>query len=110
MIVTRDKFESIVKLFKDPGGYGFDTETTGLMQSDRLFSIILADNLEGYYFNFNTNDDIPLEARLPRLWIPRMQGIFSNPESLFYAHNAKFDITAVSNHMGRSRFQHLYLR
>lgn len=83
------------------GLYGLDTETTGLRKKDRLFSIILADENQGYYFSFNETPDhlghfVPEEYRLPREWIIRMRPIFENPESTFFIHNAKFDLRMLA--------------
>jgi DNA polymerase-1 len=97
MIVSRTNFIEVVDRLSRTGEYGLDTETTGLSRQDRLFSVILADEAQGYYFNFNQGADhlgnvAPLSHTLPREWIAKLQHIFSNPESLFYIHNAKFDL------------------
>jgi DNA polymerase-1 len=97
MIVRRKDFESIVSRLSQAGMYGLDTETTGLRRKDRLFSIILADEQDGYYFNFNDRPDHrgfkPAEEWiLPRSFLPHLQRIFSNHESTFGIHNAKFDM------------------
>lgn len=92
MIVTRDNFKGVVARLSQAGEYGLDTETTGLQWHDRVFSIILADEKEEFYFNFNRKDDIPADCILPREWIAEMQSIFDNEGSYFFIHNAKFDL------------------
>lgn len=87
--------------FSRPGHYGLDTETTGLGLRDSLFSIILADEHQGVYFNFNHAADhlgnfSPLEVTIPRAWLGDMAPIFENPESTFYIHNAKFDLSMLA--------------
>lgn len=92
MIVTRKNFQSVISTFSCPGAYGLDTETTGLEAKDRLFSVILADEHQGYYFNFLEYENLEKEAILPREWIIHFQNCTQNPESLFFIHNAKFDM------------------
>ena len=54
MIVTRSGFDALVDILATKPLLAIDTETTGLRmyQGDRLFSIIIADSTEAYYFNF----------------------------------------------------------
>jgi DNA polymerase I-like protein with 3'-5' exonuclease and polymerase domains len=97
LIVSKSNFEQIIERLSKTGKYGLDTETTGLRRSDRLFSIIFADEEDSYYFSFNDEPDhlgvpVPEQHRLPRAWIERIQQILDNPESTFYIHNAKFDM------------------
>lgn len=92
MIVTIDQFEAIIHKFSAPGRYGLDTETYGLENSDPLFSIILSDGHEGYYFNFIACPEARSHEILPRHEIKKMIPIFKNPESVFFIHNAKFDL------------------
>lgn len=101
MLVRRDEFQAVVKKLSAAGIYGLDTETTGLRRGDRLFSIIIADELQGYYFSFNEDCDhlgnyVPDEYRLPREWISQLAPITENEESIFFLHNAKFDLGMLS--------------
>jgi DNA polymerase-1 len=101
MIVSRKDFKKIVKRLSRSGDYGLDTETTGVRRTDELFSIILADAEDGYYFSFNDAPDhlgnlVPEEYRLPRRWIEDLAPIFDNEKSLFFIHNAKFDLRMLS--------------
>jgi len=97
MIVTRKDFKAAILKLKKETRLGADTETTGLKLSDRLFSIILADELGGYYFNFNDQPDhlgqlAPKDAILPRSYIEEIDKIFRKKDALFFIHNAKFDL------------------
>lgn len=101
MIVSRHSFDEVVAKLSCPGQYGLDSETTGLELSDRLFSIILADDSQGYYFNFNAGLDhlggsAPDELTLPRAWVLKLAPILEETSSLFFLHNAKFDLTMLS--------------
>lgn len=55
MIVTQDKFASVLEKLQAERVLSLDTETTGLRMyhGDRLFSIIIATESEAFYFNFN---------------------------------------------------------
>lgn len=88
MLVTLENFEEVVGRLSLSGSYGLDTETTGLSWEDRLFSIILHDGKDGFYFNFQ---EYPGHAPLPRAKLPDMAPIFANAESRFFISNAKFD-------------------
>lgn len=97
MLVKRSEFKKLVKRLSKPGEYGADTETTGLRRKDRLFSVIVADEKQGYYFNFNQEPDHQgkrpsAEYILPREWIKDLAPIFENEASTFFLHNAKFDM------------------
>jgi DNA polymerase-1 len=88
MLVTLANFNEQIKRFSQPGKYGFDTETYGLGRKDKLFSIILADGRGAAYFDFNPLSDEPL----PRKLLSKFAPVFGNRCSLFYIHNAKFDL------------------
>ena len=104
MIVSKgDLKNGILEKFMRSGCYGLDTETTGLRWwgGDRLFSIILADTEDSYYFNFNDKPDhlgnsVPEEYILPRDAFKQFSQCFQNLNSTWYAHNAKFDMGFLS--------------
>lgn len=101
MLVSITNFDAVIANLLRTGAYGLDTETTGLGRSDRLFSIIVADDTQAYYFSFNDSPDhlgeyVPEEYRLPRRYIERMFPVFENHESFFFAHNAKFDLSMLA--------------
>ncbi len=80
------------------GERAVDTETTGLRayHDDRIFSIIIADEEKSYYFNFQQYQDLAEDWVLPREWIPFLKPVFSNPDSLWYMTNAKFDMAMLA--------------
>ena len=96
MLVTKKQFRSVLNQLEKPGVYGLDTETTGLKASDRLFSIIIAAEKEVYYFDFN-------DGTLPRGYLKKFVPVFTNQESIWCLHNAKFD-------MGMLAKEDLYLK
>ncbi len=98
MIVRRTNFQiELVKLAKETT-LAFDCETTGLYPylGDRLFSLVLHNGTEGFYFNFQPYPGLSEDWILPRTWIPELKIIFGNAHCLFIAHNAKFDLAMLS--------------
>ena len=77
MIVTRDSFDDAANLFGKAGIYGLDTETTGLTFDDRLFSIILANEEEEFYFNFQEYEGVGEEFVLLPWHLRRLEKVFS---------------------------------
>ena len=96
MIVTKESFGRVVESLSRPGQYSLDTETHGVEFYDRLFSIIIASADDTYYFNFNTlpdhNGRLPPEEHNLSGKIALMAPIFGRVDSLFFIHNAKFDM------------------
>lgn len=95
-VVSRSDFEQVLARLSQSRELGFDTETTGLSESDRLFSAIIADAEESFYFNFQDYPGVDPQLVLPREWIIRLQGVFSNPETIVYIQNAKFDMRMIA--------------
>lgn len=99
MIVSSRDLSAVLNKLHQSKLKSLDTETTGLRwyDNDKLFSIIIADEFESYYFNFNDLPDhlgnkIPEEYVLDRMQLASLQGLFSDPESTWFLHNAKFDM------------------
>lgn len=85
--------ETILPAFLNATEIAFDTETTGLSENDRLFSLILACDAQAAYLNFKKYPDEGINECLDKLAFPLIQQIFAkNKNVLFYAHNAKFDL------------------
>jgi len=91
MLVTNENYIECLEQIVQAPCISLDTETTGLMWSDRLFSIIISTADEDYYFNYNNKADIPKEYILERMSIPTL-GIALNGAPLIFMHNAKYDM------------------
>ena len=93
MIVSRSSFYSVLQHLKTQRPLALDSETTGLRpwNEDRLFSIIIADKTDEYYFNFQAYENFPSENILPTSWLKEFQALFDLP-ILWFIHNAKFDL------------------
>jgi len=111
MIVSKSDFKNgVLEKFHDANFYGLDTETTGLRwwENDRLFSIILANESDSYYFNFKTTPDhlgnlCPDEYTLPLSWLQDFNPVFNNKDSTWFVHNVKFDLGMLARegfHLG----------
>lgn len=100
MIVTRSNFTEVVGLLSRKNPLSVDTETTGLRMyhGDKIFSIIISDGTEAWYFNFWTYDKDPSfpgeEALLGDYHLQRLSFVlFEDPSRLWFMHNAaNFDV------------------
>lgn len=94
MLVGRKNFQSVLDRFTKPGEYSCDTETTGLrrFQGDKLFSVILADDDDGFYFNFQPYPHLPDDLLLGPEHLAQLQKAFAVDASTWFLHNAKFDL------------------
>lgn len=98
MLVRKQDLEQVVSKFSEPGRYGLDTETTGLRpwNGDRLFSLILSDESEAYYFNFQTYADLDPQWILDKEeTLAALAPVWKNKAASWYAHNAKFDMAML---------------
>lgn len=98
MIVTEETVNQIVNHLSSPGSYACDTETTGLslFKGDRLFSIVISDAEEDYYFNFLPYPNGPKGHWLKEEHKAALRKLFSLPEHRWWFVNAKFDLHALS--------------
>lgn len=89
ILVKKDNFHAVVKSISLKSRISLDTETTGLypFHGDRLFSIIIADDTNEYYFDFNLGG-------LPRSFIKEMQSIFDSVDYIFFI-NYEYDCTML---------------
>jgi DNA polymerase I-like protein with 3'-5' exonuclease and polymerase domains len=71
-----------------------DTETTGLYERDRLFSLIIACEANTFYFNFQKYPDEGVNECLE--WTDEVRSILQRTlgyeKKLYYLQNAKFDM------------------
>ncbi len=103
MIISLDNFKEILKELNPKKFLSIDTETTGLkwFNNDRLFSLVISDETEDYYFNFNKDPDYegnlpPSNFILPREWLKELQLKLSDKNCTWFIHNAKFDMGIIS--------------
>jgi len=103
MVVTKENFRNVIKLLSEPGIRSLDTETTGLKwyDKDKLFSIIIANDSTSFYFNFNDKPDhlgvlAPNDSILSREWLKEFIPVLCNKKSLWFMHNAKFDLAMLA--------------
>lgn len=99
MIVTSSTFQTVLKEIEQWPVFSLDTETTGLYayKEDKLFSIIISNGAQTYYFNFQKYagkgpefDDFVLD----RSFIKEFQKLFTWEKLVFLA-NAKFDMAMM---------------
>jgi DNA polymerase I len=96
ILVTTDTFEHTIDLLSEANMYGFDTETYGLKEADKLFAMIFATHNRVLYFNFHKYPNMLKEHVLPREWIQKFKYVFANPNSAFCISNAKFDMAMLA--------------
>jgi DNA polymerase-1 len=95
MQVRRSQLRQVISELSKPGEYGLDTETSGVRWKDRLFSIIIANHTESFYFNYLRYHDVEEDLILDPATIKDLQTIFDNVDSTFYISNAKFDLSML---------------
>lgn len=100
MIVAQADFYNVLDHLASKVRLGLDTETTGLRayHGHELFSIIVTDDADSYYFNFNREPDhlgqsAPDELTLPDFYMGRMQTLFDMEDKIWFIQNAaNFDM------------------
>lgn len=98
MIVSWSNLKEVVAKLSAPGRRSVDCEATGLRvhHQDHLFSIIIGDAGEEYYFDFNnyaaTSCEVDEETLLSRDLIPLLKPIFDQPLTTWDLMNAKYDM------------------
>lgn len=96
MFVTLDNLPQVLEKLGEKREFGLDTETTGLSQSDRLFSLILATDDESFYFNFQNYGSFQY-PHLPRQVLTEdLRPILESIHATWYIQNAKFDMRMLS--------------
>lgn len=91
-LVTHGNFDRVLSTLSQKGVLSCDTETTGLRRfhGDRLFSIIIGDNQEGFYFNFLDYPDAP--PPLDHHHLEKLRPIFAEKKREWVFQNCKFDV------------------
>jgi DNA polymerase-1 len=97
VIVTKSTLAGVINKLLVPGERGLDTETTGLFEDDRLFSLIIGDADENYYFNFQSYVGVDESFVLDRTsTLSSLRGIFEDERNTWFIHNAKFDMRMLA--------------
>ena len=99
IIVKNQNVKSALEALQKSPILALDTETTGLKpyQGDKLFSLIIADESEEYYFNFQT---YPLEGQkglYRAATFLELAPLFKDASKTWRIHNAKFDLAFLAN-------------
>ena len=100
MIVNENNFFEVLEYLKQKDDLSLDTETTGLLFEDRLFSIIIScfgsNKVQNYYFSFNASplegDSVPC---LDKNLLACLGTLFADPSKVWYIHNANFDLVML---------------
>ena len=97
-VITLENFEETLAGFKQ-GCFGFDLETTGLnpYTGAKIFSAIVSNRNEDFYFNFNGDADhlgnkAPANTILPTNYLEKIIGALDRYNVSLFIHNAKFDL------------------
>jgi DNA polymerase-1 len=99
IVVSRSSFDGVVEKLCTSPRLAVDTETTGLhpYKGDRLFSIVISDGTEEYYFNFQPYEGLQPEFVLTPANLSGFRAMFQNRDQILYLHNAKFDLAMFAN-------------
>jgi DNA polymerase-1 len=91
VIVNQSNFYEVIEELSKNKFLSFDTETNGLYpyNGSSLFSVVVSDENEDYYFDFNTGG-------LDRGLIKTFSKLFVGSDCIRFAHNAKFDLHFLS--------------
>ncbi len=99
MLVHRKMLPSIAATLKARGAeIALDTETTGLRpwQGDRLFSLILANDQDAFYLNFQQYPGLHPDFVLQKHELQLLNELWLDPSLTWFMHNAKFDMGMLS--------------
>lgn len=95
MIVLRSRFTKVLEHLAGVKDLALDSETTGLLpyHGDFLFSLILADERESFYFNFQGYPDADSDHVLSREeHLQALKPLLEDPDRTWRLANAKFDM------------------
>jgi DNA polymerase-1 len=92
MIVTSANLHEVVCRLALERDLGCDCETTGLAQSDEIFSLIFTTAAEVFYLNFNRWNPDGAEILEKQTTYAALAPIFSDPNRIWRGSNFKFDL------------------
>ena len=87
-LVSIQNFADVLSDLTSHQNLGLDTETQGLLEHHKLFSIQIATEFYEYYFDFT--------HELPRDYIAKMDVLWSSKAHTWFIQNAKFDLGMLS--------------
>lgn len=98
VVVNQSELSEVLAYLKTKKFLALDTETTGLRwyHEDRLFSLIIADERQSYYFNFQNYPGVPMSMVLDRGVFDQFKPLFSEPGVTYAMHNSKFDMAMLA--------------
>jgi DNA polymerase I len=98
MLVGQKNFDAILDQLKNEPLLTLDTEATGIYPylGDSLFSIIIRDHADTYYFNFNPYPGLADDFILPRESLQGIARLGQNPRITWVMANAKYDMHMLS--------------
>lgn len=97
MIVTKANLHDVIRRLALEPECGLDSETTGLRQTDELFSLIFTTSTEVFYLNFNRWNPDGAEILEKSETYAALAPIFSDPARQWDLSNAKFDLRMLRN-------------
>jgi DNA polymerase I-like protein with 3'-5' exonuclease and polymerase domains len=96
-------FLGVIEHLKGIPLLSIDTETTGTRtyHGDEIFALIISTGTKTFYFNFNHNrmhdgSTAPVETRLYRSHIELLRPLFEDPNRIWFAHKAQFEMHGLS--------------
>jgi DNA polymerase-1 len=95
MLVTKDNLDDCLHVLSGRSEIVLDTETYGVKWEDRLFSLQLHSEIQGFYFNFKSyGDDTPVLDY--KIFQNKLQELFHNSNTTWIMHNSLFDLRRIT--------------
>lgn len=101
MNVRQSDLQTVISKLSAHASLGLDTETTGLLWSDRLFNLIISTNDEEFVFWFG-GKDVPQDLLLPKAeTFASLAKLFTCEYREWFIQNAKFDLRMLHHEGAR---------
>ncbi len=96
VVVTQKLLPSVKQSLLEKINLALDSETYGLGWDDKMFSLIIGDGDEQFYFNFNARPDhlgvFPPVVLSMEDTLEELSPLWAEKDVLWFMHNAKFDL------------------